>query len=401
MSQSLPLRGAPEPIPPRGVREDGWTGSLLAGRNRSVDFLRGLSILLVVFSHFDAAGPFGQPLLMAPWLPFAVQLNGGLGVTLFFVISGYLITLTSLQRYGGLEKIRIREFWSYRLSRIFPALALLAGLKLMGAALVQPGFVLPATIPAARLLNYVFTFRFNLLYLNGGALLLAWAPLWSLAIEEVFYLAFPLLARALRTPQRLVVLLSLLIVAGPIYRQHYGWGSLYLYWGCFDQLAIGCLIALGCRHVPGKSPLFARPVYFQAAGLLIIASIYFLWDIHESRNWVWMPTVAAAAAGLFLFGSSIAAETHAESPGPRRRFWLLPLDVAGILSYELYLFHLPLLLVLKAPVHRWAASLNIHLHKDLTFLMIFGFMLGVAGLLHLAFSVPAQRGLRRLLKPLT
>ncbi|MDB6165067.1 MAG: acyltransferase [Lacunisphaera sp.] len=339
--------------------------------------------------------------MMAPWLPTALQTNGGLGVTLFFVISGYLITLTSLRRYGVLEKIRIREFWSYRLSRIFPALVLLAGLNLLGAALLQPGFVLPASIPAPRLLNYVFTFRFNLLYLDGGAALLAWAPLWSLAIEEVFYLGFPLLARALRTPVQLVFLLGLLIIAGPLYRQHYGWGSLYLYWGCFDQLSIGCLIALSCHHLRWKPWFLPRRAYFQAGGLLIVASVYFLCDIHHDRNWVWMPTAAAAGAGIFLFGSSMAAEGPAAGLGSRTRFWLLPLAAAGILSYELYLFHLPLLLVLKAPLHRLAGNLNLNLHKDLTFLIVFGLMLGLAGLLHLAFSVPAQRGLRRLLQPLT
>jgi len=114
--------------------------------------------------------------------------------------------------------VSIPRFFLFRISRILPPLLLLVALNLAGYVFGWPGFEMTEPITVPRLLAYVFTFRFNLLYLQGGAMLAAWAVLWSLAIEEVFYLAFPLLCRLLRNEVALAAVFVGFLALGPYYR---------------------------------------------------------------------------------------------------------------------------------------------------------------------------------------
>ena len=92
-------------------------------RFETVDLLRGLSILTVVLLHCwvrfavcDVKMGTGLP----RWLSHLLLRNGGNGVTVFFAISGFLITLTSVRRFGGLSHMRPRRFYRIRFARIAP-----------------------------------------------------------------------------------------------------------------------------------------------------------------------------------------------------------------------------------------------------------------------------------------
>ena len=364
-------------------------------RNLAVDFLRGISILLVVFSHLNALRPLGESAFVPTGFLDRVRPNGALGVSIFFVISGYLITQNSLQRFGRLGAIRLRDFYTYRASRILPALLLLVAINLIGAAFVLWGFAIPHTIPIPKLLGYVFTFRFNLLYLEGAALLTAWAPLWSLAIEEVFYLSFPLVALLLRRTWLLVSLLVGLAIYGPIYRHQLGWGAFYLYLGCFDLLSVGCLTALASHHLKLAEWPVLRLRVLQALGATVLAGACLCWDVHDNGNWAWLPTVMALGASLFLLGS--LGTTAGPATLAKRLAW--PVGLAGFLSYELYLFHLPALLVLKDPLHRLSDAWHLPLPRDVVFLLFMVALMILTGLLHTWFSEPCLRFMRRRLAP--
>jgi hypothetical protein len=97
-------------------------------RDTWIDTLRGVSILLVLLHHFNIAYPLGGTWLgtILGW-PVLQPLarNGNYGVTMFFVISGFLITRHALDRWGSLDRIRLKEFYVLRLARILPALLLL------------------------------------------------------------------------------------------------------------------------------------------------------------------------------------------------------------------------------------------------------------------------------------
>src|SRR5579872_1462344 len=86
-------------------------------RNQLIDFLRGIAVLLVLLLHFQLAYHLGYAMDL-------IAGNGNYGVTLFFVISGFLITSISLKRYQNLALINFYEFYSYRFARIIPCLML-------------------------------------------------------------------------------------------------------------------------------------------------------------------------------------------------------------------------------------------------------------------------------------
>lgn len=91
----------------------------VATRDDRIDIMRGLSILLVLLHHFNIAYPLRDMPLV-----HAVARNGNYGVTIFFVISGFLVTRNALERWGGLRAIAPASFWLLRLARIVPTLVL-------------------------------------------------------------------------------------------------------------------------------------------------------------------------------------------------------------------------------------------------------------------------------------
>ena len=162
-----------------------------------IDVLRGLSILAVILLHILIRFAGVHVRLGWDWPKYTrhfVFLNGGNGVTTFFAVSGFLITLTSLRRFGSLDAIRPRAFYRIRFARIMPLLLLmllvLSALHLLrvdGYIINEKFFTLPRALFAA------LTFHLNWLEASCNAWLPAcWTVLWSLSIEEMFYLFFPL-----------------------------------------------------------------------------------------------------------------------------------------------------------------------------------------------------------------
>src|SRR5437868_4207836 len=103
-------------------------------RHPRIDLLRGVAVLCVLIVHFALAyGLEDSPLgtLLFPGLLQTITGNGNYGVTIFFVISGYLITATALARWGSLGRIEIGAFYLYRCARLMPTLLL--ALVLSGA----------------------------------------------------------------------------------------------------------------------------------------------------------------------------------------------------------------------------------------------------------------------------
>jgi peptidoglycan/LPS O-acetylase OafA/YrhL len=318
----------------------------------------------------------------------ALAINGGLGVYIFFVISGCLITSMSLRRYEGFGKIPLGEFLAFRIYRILPPLLLLVTANLLFYFSGKSGFDIPATISVPRLLLYVFTFRFNLFYVNGGAALGTWAVLWSLAIEEIFYLAFPIISRIVRLKILMCLLFFCVFAQGPFYRLGHGWTALYLYRGCFDSLALGCLVATFAQQRLGQKAW--RPRLFRLVGLAVIFIFYFAFDIHKNQNmWAWLPTAISLGTAIFLLGSLPVFPSQTDKientkiPLP---VWIVCL--LGCLSYEIFLFHIPLMLLLQSPLSHLRILAHGWLPADLAFAVVTAFIALVCGLLHLYFSKP-------------
>jgi peptidoglycan/LPS O-acetylase OafA/YrhL len=306
----------------------------------SVDLLRGLAIFFVLMNHVNmrllgAKVPYTQG--MPPQLEYTLVWNGQFGVQMFFAVSGFLIMSTALRRWGSLERVKVKEFYQLRFARIGPLLllllAVLSGLHLAG---VQ-GFVVSAkTGGLARALMAALTFHINLLEARRGYLPPSWDILWSLSVEEMFYLFFPLVCRVVRRERFLVVLLFCFVVAGPFARARAFnpnpvWRE-YSYLGGMDAIALGCLTALLLQHQTWSSRT-ARMVGLCGAVLLgfSLGSSIQLYRWGLGRNGMNMTILAVGTCCVIAW----AARTGWHS-------WkvLRPLRMLGQRSYEIYLTHI-------------------------------------------------------------
>jgi peptidoglycan/LPS O-acetylase OafA/YrhL len=305
-----------------------------------VDLLRGLAIFFVLMNHVNmrlllAHIPYTQGLPQQ--LVSALVWNGQRGVQIFFAISGFLITSTTLRRWGSLRDTSLRGFYLMRFARIAPLLLLLLiVLSALHLEHVHNFVVKPETGGLPRAVLAALTFHINVLEAHRGFLPGSWDILWSLSVEEMFYLFFPLAARFLGRGKLFVALLFAFIAAGPFARTILSHGNEvwqeYSYLGGMDAIALGCLTAL----------LLARRVFSQrslrifaslGAILLAFTLCFTRQPVGEALSNVGLDMTLIALATCFVIIAT--AQSHWRSPRV-----LSPLIHLGQRSYELYLTHM-------------------------------------------------------------
>jgi peptidoglycan/LPS O-acetylase OafA/YrhL len=223
-------------------------------RVHGIDLLRGLCIIAVMMNHINLRIRLNQS-SFGKWIGAPVNdalvWNGHDGVRVFFVISGFLITGWSLKRWKDLQHVNLRQFYAMRFARIVPCLVGLLALLAILDRLGVPRFTINTEHTSlGRALLAALTFHINWLEARTGYLPAAWDILWSLSVEEVFYLFFPVLCAVLKKPLLLIAVFSAFIVAGPFARTltpHGLWAD-YGYLCCMDGIAMGCLAALVCAR---------------------------------------------------------------------------------------------------------------------------------------------------------
>jgi len=360
-------------------------------RNPFIDALRGVAILLVMLLHFGLAYGFKLPLpeaVPSSWTR-EVMVSGNYGVSMFFVVSGFLITSRVLHRYGSLAAVDMKNFYLLRLFRLGPLLMLmlvvitvlwLAGLpKFDNIHDKQP---MPAWFQWVAILS-VLTFWHNVLIERVGSWFnYAMNICWSLSVEEVFYLAFPFLIRFVRARGLWLIALAFIAI-GPAYRwwhrddENY---FLYGYLACFDQIAVGCVAAM----IAARKAEWGRTVspWGAAVCAVIIACIYLAgFNGHEAFGFT---CLAVAVAGFLICVTGLDASRSA------RRRWS-PLPWLGSRSYELYLFHLIVLGLLVGIWPRGSVDLDMKFPLMALFLLL---SIAVAALVSRFVGNPLSRYLR-------
>lgn len=327
-------------------------------RNARIDLLRGIAVALVMLLHFSLTYR-----LPDSWLGDLITqknvarlvMNGNYGVTMFFVISGYLITTNSLRRWGGLQQMDRLAFYRRRAERILPPLIIAVVVILVLGLLDQPSFVNKQKGQVMEpgfwwlAIGSVLTFWHNVVMQAEGYFNYALNIYWSLSVEEVFYLAFPLVCTLL--PKRLFISVCvLLVIVGPVYRALHVESELdylYGYIACFDAIAIGCLTALAAPHVRLSEP--------WATGLTILAAfalaVVYLNGIGGCEVFGFTG-IALSTAALILLG---AHRTEHNASSSDRVFMRWPVEAIrwmGRHSYELYLFHIIVLGLLRDQLGR-------------------------------------------------
>jgi peptidoglycan/LPS O-acetylase OafA/YrhL len=309
-----------------------------------VDLLRGLAIFFVLMNHVNmrllgAKVPYTKGL--PAQLVLSLVWNGQFGVQIFFAVSGFLITSTALWRWGSIARVSVQEFYQVRFARIAPLLLLLlvvlSGLHLAGV----DGFVVQQkTGGLVRALVAALTFHINLLEARRDYLPASWDVLWSLSVEEMFYLFFPLACWAFRRGRFLAIPLVLFVVMGPFARSHAFnhnpvWRE-YSYLGGMDAIAMGCLTALMMAKVRlPRVALWGAGIF---GAVLVVFSLGFSGVAYKwglGRNGLNM-TVLAVGTCLLI---AVFAQTGWRAPAV-----LAPLLRLGRRSYEIYLTHVFLVL---------------------------------------------------------
>jgi peptidoglycan/LPS O-acetylase OafA/YrhL len=225
-------------------------GPASESRIPALDGLRGIAVLLVLMIHFEQTIP--RPDHVVNGAIAAVFRTGWIGVDLFFVLSGFLITGILLEAKG--QPNYFRNFYMRRVLRIFPLyyVSLAIMVVLLPALFPAHPFMQEMKSEAVWYWTYLANFRLGATgWLEGGYI----GHFWSLAVEEQFYMVWPLLVLLLSRRGMFVacagIILAAIAVRVVLYSQQYVIAAYVLTPARFDALAIGGLIALLARRPGG------------------------------------------------------------------------------------------------------------------------------------------------------
>jgi peptidoglycan/LPS O-acetylase OafA/YrhL len=297
----------------------------------------------------DGLRAFSVSLVMVAHAGFGNIVPGGLGVTVFFVLSGFLITNLLITEWTNTGSLSIRNFYVRRYLRLTPELYVYL-LFVMGAGILLANINwMDVLAPAFYFANYAKIFRWTSAE-NGFPV----DHFWSLAIEEHFYVAMPALYYLTRkSPFRFVFAALLYISIVPFYRvyafDHFAVSrmaydnSVYTYVATesrIDSLLIGCVLSILCRYRHAAISQLARrlwPVILVTSIVIMIAALLTRDPTFRSTFRYSMQNVSIILFMTFLFFSV---------PGAKLIGLLeLPvLKLLGRLSYGMYIWHL-------APAH--------------------------------------------------
>jgi peptidoglycan/LPS O-acetylase OafA/YrhL len=371
---------ADAPYPP-GREAQAWLvartkrGAVLPGYIPSLDGLRALSVLAVFAGHVG----------LDRYVP------GGLGVTVFFFLSGFLITTLLRAEFEDRGSVNLGRFWLRRALRILPPFYLVLFAVTLAAALIDPAVELTNGAVAARALhvtNYWLILRGYQGEPPGTGVY------WSLAVEEHFYLLFPwiyismqkLRMRPLRQAQLLWAVCAAVLLwrCVLVFGFHVSEQRTYMASDTrLDSILFGCALALWKNPVldaPALSARLWKHRIVPAAALILIACLFI-------PNIEFRETIRYSLQGVALSVLFIALIRFQDTLWFKALNWR-PIAFVGVLSYSLYLLHYTVILGVR---HQFAT-----LHPVLQAGLALGVSLALAWMMHVLVERPCADLRRRL-----
>nr|WP_201471256.1 acyltransferase [Microbacterium hydrocarbonoxydans] len=322
----------------------------------ALDGLRAVGVLLVMATH--GAKPFYVP--------------GGFGVDVFFVLSGFLITTLLWYEIESRGKVRLGRFYLRRLIRLYPALLATLAVTMIFGLTLDPdrrGFLIH-TVGAALYLTPVTDARYGSPTFYGH--------MWSLAAEEYFYVIWPVLLIVMvrlrlswRTIAIALIVMGLGMYAVRVYAAFTTGAQLPLY--RMGGIAIGCAVALIIAETKARGSAVLN-------ALIGVAGLCAAWAVSG-------PKIPDSFAPLL---TAIGTTAIIYAVSSTRRSWLQrgletrPMVFVGKISYELYLWHVPILI---------AATMYLGVHRVDIWWWVYPLVFGVAIATHFGF-LPLQNKLR-------
>jgi peptidoglycan/LPS O-acetylase OafA/YrhL len=354
----------------------------------TVDGLRGIAILLVLWYHapflFRQLREFSDQ--QNPWAslgPFwLMSLGGWIGVDLFFVISGFLITLILIRVRGVKGSL---AFWERRALRILPLAFLYLVALFALVTLGDPLHMLPNFDGWACYAFYVGNIH---IAING------WQPLavmilWSLAIEEQFYLVWPFLVRMYNARYVLSCSIGLIILAPFIRAVIFSaadYPATYVFTFCrLDALASGAVIAVLYSAAESRQRLMASCKKLTVPGLAIVmitVLVPFSPSFPPTRPWLFTVVGYSLLAASFavLLAASLGMEGHIKRLLTSRILMFL-----GRRCYGLYLWHVLAAALAVAALKHWEVGFYAHV------VLWLAILLAMASVSWLYFEEPILR----------
>jgi peptidoglycan/LPS O-acetylase OafA/YrhL len=308
---------------------DHVAASALAHHYRTdIEGLRAIAVLGVVLFHLDSH-----------WLP-----GGFVGVDIFFVISGFLIT-GNILRESSAGVFNFGEFYRRRILRILPALTLVVGVTLViGQLAMLPAhftnLAISAAAAQASVANIYFTYFLDTGYFAEGAVLQPLLHLWSLGVEEQFYLFWPiLLVLGLNRIPKWVLWTSVAAVTATSFAVAQ-WMladdpsfAYYMLPSRAGQFLAGGLLAAALSSGWAIGPVLANATGLIGGALLIISFV----QINDSMGYPGLNALPPTAATVLLLLSGSTSNWVSATLS------MAPLRFVGRISYSLYLWHWPVL----------------------------------------------------------
>jgi peptidoglycan/LPS O-acetylase OafA/YrhL len=341
----------------------------------SLDGLRAVSFLMVFAAHMDPAD----------------SVPGGFGVTIFFFLSGFLITTLMRAEHDKNGSLNLKHFWLRRILRIWPPFYLVILLTTAYTLLLEPFGTLQARAMTAQVLHFT---NYWMMFHGLHGIPAGTDVFWSLAVEEHFYLIFPWLYLAMRrfdlsSPHQAMLLWGLCGVVLVwrcvlVLKLHAPADHTYLGTDTrIDSILFGCALAVWNNPVlDGWRPhetMWKYGVLPVALLVLLMCLIY--------RNPAFRETARYSLQGAALMPIFVAAICY---PGwlPFRLLNIRPVAYVGLLSYSLYLIHYAVIFAVGAHVPGFALPVRA--------LLSFAISLGLAWLTYVLIEKPCARIRRRL-----
>ncbi|MDB6084126.1 MAG: acyltransferase 3 [Gammaproteobacteria bacterium] len=341
----------------------------------SLDGLRAISFLLVFVAHCG----------LDQYVP------GGLGVTVFFFLSGFLITTLMRAEFQANGAVNFRHFWLRRALRILPPFYIVLFGAIAGALLFDPPGTLSGPAVAAQLLHVT---NYWMIYRGSDGQPAGTGVYWSLAVEEHFYLLFPWLyvgMQKLRLPPFnqalcLWVLCGLVLLWRYVlvYHFHVTMDRTYMATDTrLDSILFGCALAVWKNPVLDELNLNERRwKYVIVPSALLVLAVCLMFRSAEFRETARYTLQGAALTFVFI------AAIKFPSWLPFRLLNLRALSFIGLLSYSLYLMHFAVIIA----VQRLATGVGGGVQAVLSFLV----SMGLAWAMYVSVEKPFARLRRQL-----
>jgi peptidoglycan/LPS O-acetylase OafA/YrhL len=307
---------------------------------RDIEGLRALAVGFVILFHAKFFGLTG----------------GFIGVDVFFVVSGFLITSLLINEHSSVGEISLKNFYARRARRLLPASAIVIGLTALASRIwLEPlrlkDIGTDAVASGGFFANILFGVR-STDYLQAGQPPSPFQHFWSLSVEEQFYIVWPallmlLLWKSRERHTRAIVAVSILSVASLALciwqtTQSQPWAFFGLHTRAWE-LGIGALVALCWKYVEQLPTNFRAVIGWLGLFAIVVSGLTITEKMAFPGKLALLPVVATALV--------LMAGQHAHW-GPQRILSLQPLQWIGARSYSIYLWHWPVLIIAESHAAR-------------------------------------------------